>query len=307
MRADLSDRAKFLVSGPDAQRYLNGQLTNDVAGLRIGDTCYALVCNHKGKLEADVCVSVSADGFRLDADGSLREALEARLGKYIVADDCQISDITDEWALFHELPGSPERGPDPHAAAGGNAGAPVATATAEPTTPGSHTFMNFRFGVAGRDLWLPAGSPLPEATASREWLDLRRIERGIPVWGSELTPDVLPQEAGLESRAIDFNKGCYIGQEVISRIKSVGHVNRRLVPLIAVENGDWLQPGHALFADDPPVAAGTVTSARFHPSLQKSIALGYVKRTFAAVGARFHAGPDESGLAGQVEVRSLAP
>jgi folate-binding protein YgfZ len=293
MLADLSDRAKFLVSGPDARRYLNGQVTNDVSRLRNGTSCWALVCTHKGKIEADVVIGAIDDGFLIDAHPSLREPLLARLGRYLVADDCEVSDVTDKWALFHELP-------DPIPPMNG-----ATERRSDADVRASHIFTSSRYAVAGRDLWLPAEAPRPVAEASLEWLELFRIEHGVPAWGSELTPDVLPQEARLEARAIDFNKGCYVGQEVISRIKSVGHVNRLLVPLIAVEGGDWLRAGHRLFAGDPMAPVGTVTSARFHPALQKSIALGFLKRTFAAIGSRFRAGPFESELAGSVEIRAL--
>ncbi|MGI8605101.1 MAG: YgfZ/GcvT domain-containing protein [Verrucomicrobiales bacterium] len=285
MVADLSSRAKFRLSGADRVRYLNGQVTNNVARLKMGEACYALVCNHKGKVEADVVVHARDGDFLIDADGSLRESLLARLSKYIIADDCEVIDVTEEWALFHEM------------------GTAVGVGSQRPECCCDVVAEINRFGVSGRDCWLPTEEAGPDAVLASEALDLIRLEYGVPVWGAELTPDVLPQEARLEDRAIDFNKGCYIGQEIISRIKSAGKVNRELRALETVEGADWLCAGHRLFSGPEFIEAGVVTSARFHPHWQKSIALGYVKRTLADAGGVFRAGPGKNRLCGTVKFR----
>ena len=173
-----------------------------MARLRSGETCYALVCNHKGKIEADVFIRAADDAFFIDAPGELRESLLARLGKYLIADDCELEDVTGAFALWHEL--------DPAGTI------EVAAASVN------------RFGRPGRDTWARLPAEVPAATLGGAALDLLRLEHAIPVWGAELTPNTLPQEARVQDRAVDFFKGCYIGQEVISRLKSVGHVTREL-------------------------------------------------------------------------------
>ena len=113
---------------------------------------------------------------------------------------------------------------------------------------------------------------------SEPLLESLRIEAGIPRWGRELDENTLPPEAGLERTHIDYAKGCYIGQEVISRLKSIGHVNRRLVGFVAAEN-EPLKPGLRLFAPDNDAAEiGTLTSAAWSFALEKPVALGYLKR-----------------------------
>ena len=295
--ADLSKRCKFSLTGPDRVRYLNGQVTNNVARLSAGQSCYALVCNHKGKLEADVFIHATADALWIDGPGELREALEARLGKYLIADDCELTDVTDAWQLFHA--------PEPPAAN-------VATIPG----PSAMTFGGVdRLGQPGVDVWMPAVATGPDATLDPARWEALRLERAVPEWGRELTGDVLPQEARLEDRAVDFAKGCYVGQEVVSRLRSVGHVNRLLHAFEVVE-GLNVSAGDRIFAQvnatDQPAAdpteplgkdVGFLTSVGIDPDGQKTIALGYVRRTVLPDAAAFRVGRAIDDLTGTVRRR----
>ncbi|MFL6544705.1 MAG: glycine cleavage T C-terminal barrel domain-containing protein, partial [Candidatus Udaeobacter sp.] len=127
-------------------------------------------------------------------------------------------------------------------------------------------------------------APLDSAAAN-----IMRIEQGIPQWGSELTEEIIPIEANLEQRTIDYQKGCYIGQEVISRIKMSGQTNKRLCGLIPLDNVP-LQPTMKLAA--PSIEGkevGWITSATHSERMGKEIALGYVKRGFNSVGTKLDA------------------
>jgi len=198
---DLSSRAKFLLRGPDAERYLNGQTTNDVRRATPGLAMPSLITTAKGKIEADVFIArPGPDSFFIDAPDELREALQIRLDRYLIADDAEISDVTEEFGLVHVL-------------------------GAEPEVPeGAVMRKANRYGIDGWDLLGGPGISLaqPGTALTPDDLEPVRIAHGIPRWGAELSADVLPQEARLEERCLDFHKGCYIGQEVISRIKSVG-------------------------------------------------------------------------------------
>lgn len=173
------------------------------------------------------------------------------------------------------------------------------------------TRRSFRFGAEGTDLRAPAD----QEKELRGWLEERghqvdadaleafRLEAGIPKWGLELTPEVLPPEAGLEERAIDYEKGCYIGQEVISRIRSVGKVNRRLRGLVSDRP---LTPGQPLFGVTPEGESrkiGVVCSSGHSFKLDKPLALGYVRVPWDQPGTVVTAGegPDET----PVEVKAL--
>ena len=259
--ADLSARVEIVLTGADRVRYLNGQVTSNVQKLAVGQTQPACVTTAKGKLCAEVLITATADALFIDADAALRDTLPARLERYIIADDVTLADATATRALLHFI------GPPP------------------PALDGAWCAQSRRFGRDGWDVRLPAAAfatmkttlfsphlPLDDAL-----LETLRIEAGIPRWGRELGDDTLPPEAGLDRTHIDYHKGCYIGQEVISRLKSVGHVNRQLTGFVA-EDGSSLTASAAIFAPGEARAIGIITSAAFSFALDKPIALGYLRR-----------------------------
>ena len=259
--ADLSARVELTLTGADRVRYLNGQVTSNVQKLAAGQTQPACVTTAKGKLCAEVLITATADALLIDADAALRDTLPARLERYIIADDVTLADVTDTRALLHFI------GPPP------------------PVIDGAWSVPSRRCGRDGWDVRLPAAAfaAMQAALFSQHQLlddallETLRIEAGLPRWGRELTEDTLPPEAGLDRTHIDYHKGCYIGQEVISRLKSVGHVNRQLTGFTA-EDGALLAVGAAIFAPGEERAVGTITSAAFSFALEKPIALGYLRR-----------------------------
>ncbi len=299
MLIDFSDRAKFKVTGQDRVRFLNGQLTNDILSLRSGSAISACALTAKGKLCADLFVAATNESHYLDAEAVLRESLMARLEKYIIADDVTLEDSTDEFGLFHLMsPESAETESEDPALAG-------------PSEPeGTVRMASNRFGRPGVDLWFPAGQAamiqerLQQSPIDLETAENLRIERGIARWGSELSEDVIPNEAGLDKRAINYTKGCYLGQEVISRIKSVGHVNRHLCGLMPAAD-TLLAIGDKLFSDEESQKEiGFITSIGRSRSLERVIALGYVRRGFNAPGSILQVRRNHT-LIGPIEVRSL--
>ncbi|GAB4176472.1 MAG: hypothetical protein Fur0032_16470 [Terrimicrobiaceae bacterium] len=239
----LGARARFRITGSDAARYLGGQLSNRLPA--VGSANEALILTAKGKLCARVFVFSQPDGsFLIDSDDILRDALSARISRYIVADDVEVEDISTEDAGWHLL-GQPE------------------------TTPVSGAVTVNRLGEPGVDVpKLPDRIPVLDAD-QWNWL---RICRGIPAWGSEIDENTLPHEAGLERSAVDFHKGCYVGQEVVSRIESVGRTNRILRGLL----GDFPATAASGLLDSQGHPAGRITSATRHFGLATSAALGYV-------------------------------
>jgi folate-binding protein YgfZ len=263
---DLSSRVKLRISGVDRLRFLNGQVTNDLRKAIDGLAIQASVLSAKGRLNAHIFISADADSFLLDADPDLREALPARIDRYIIADDVQIEDVTDRFGIFH--------------------------LTAEPMSfqPARIVQVN-RFGRPGWDLWFERAEQervREQLSANfvfcdKECAEVFRVEQGIPRWGRELTDQIIPTEANLEATSIDYSKGCYIGQEVISRIKMSGQNNKRLCGLISI-SGDPLQAGMRLTSSEGDKEIGWITSAARSQRLGKEIALGYVKRGFNSVG-----------------------
>ena len=209
--------------------------------------------------------------FLLDADPELRDELAARLDRYVIADDVQIEDVTEEFSIFHLI---------------GESAVDV---------PGlKRTLVANRFGSAGTDLWFAgedAGKIRRELSVNRSFCDedcaeVLRIEQGIPRWGRELTNEIIPVEANLEESSIDYGKGCYIGQEVVSRMKMSGQTNKRLCGLVGLSDSA-LRPEMRLASEsDPGKDVGWITSATKSARLGAEIALGYVKRGSNEIGTR---------------------
>lgn len=286
---DFSDCAKVRIAGSDRERFLNGQLTNDVRKTAAGKTVEACVLNAKGRMNAHVFLSATAECFWIDADQRLRETLAPRLERYVIADDVEITDVTDEFALFHLI------GPDTPALAGA-----------------TNVLRSDRFGIEGTDMWfrsadhrraaeaIAAAVPLWDAAR----VEAFRIERGIGRWGREFSDEIIPPEANLATRAIDYAKGCYIGQEVISRMKMSGQTNKRLCGLVSL-SGAPIVPGSILSAaEGEQKEVGRVTSATRSEQSKKEIALGFVKRGFNEIGARLFA-VSRDNVAVALEVVSL--
>jgi len=225
---ELKDRAVFRLTGADRIRYLNGQVTNDVAKVSEGRALPACLCTIKGKVEALVWIRAQGDGIFVDGEGIQREALAARLERYLIADDCEIEDLTGQVRLFHHF-------------AGESVGGAVSTRLGEP----GHDWI----GENGVTLPFAAGGEISDA----DW-ELREILSMVPRSGTEIHSDEFPAELGLDATAVDFHKGCYLGQEVISRIRSVGRVKRFLR---IVEAGRPLESGEEVIA--PSGEKGKVT------------------------------------------------
>ena len=277
--ADLSARAKFRLAGSDRQRFVQGQISNDIRLAREDATLFACVMTVKGKMCADIFIRAEPDAYVIDAEPELRESLAARLDRYIIADDVTLDDITEANALLHVV-------------------GPRAIGHLPPElAPHVRVALSARYGREGLDLFTaaPLAGPLRawlgEGELSEAEIELLRISGGTPRWGLDLAEDTIPVEAGLEERAISYTKGCYIGQEVISRIKSVGRVNHHLRRLRAAFP---LHAGQTLRGDGKP--AGEITSAVPVPNTADWLALGYLRTGFEQAGRRL------TSDAGEVEV-----
>jgi tRNA-modifying protein YgfZ len=279
---DLSTRAKLRITGADRLRFLNGQVSNDVRKATATSAIHAAVLNAKGKMNADIFISADVDSLLLDADPELREALPARLDRYIIADDVQIQDVSGQFALFH-----------------------VTGDTAPALGDKVRIVRADRFACNGWDIWSERTERerlFEQLSAafifcSDDAAEVFRIERGIPRWGKELTDEIIPIEANLEPSSIDYLKGCYIGQEVISRMKRSGQTNKRLCGLVSL-SGEPLQPQMRLTTGEDRKEIGWIASAARSARLQKQIALGYVKRGFNVSGTRLEAIAPGDGSSG---------
>jgi folate-binding protein YgfZ len=309
---DLSDRGLFAVSGEDRTRFLNGLVTNDVAHLLPGSGCHACQLNRQSRILSDLRIYVRPERFLVETEPGVEVEALSHLRRYKIADRVDFEPLSDTTVRFSL------QGP----AAGQVLARVFGQAAADdvrslPTHghqllkgPGEVTFFRVpRTGREGVDLLAPAGAgrslwaALTDGGASPAgWLALEagRIEAGLPRFGSDFGPENLFLEVGLDD-AVSFDKGCYVGQEIVARVKSRGHVNRCLAGLIV--EGD-AAPGDRVRMGDETV--GRVTSASPSPRLGRTVALALLRREVAdAEGALCQVGEAEPYRPARVTRRPL--
>jgi folate-binding protein YgfZ len=294
---DLSFRGRICLTGADRVRFLHGQVTNDIKGLRAGEGCYAALVNAKGKMESDLNIYCLQDELLLDFEPGLTDAVCRRLEKFIVADDVQVVDVTPHYGLLSVQGPRVEpvlRGPGisdnlpPKAfgfvkVAGATAGEMYLMNQPRPGSTGFDLFVPTASLGAVADKLIAAANGVGGCACGWQAFETLRIEAGVPRFGMDMDESNLPLECGIETRAVSYSKGCYLGQEIINRIHSVGHVNRELRGLRLADDLKVLPAkGDKLFHGGKEV--GYVTSAVESPSLGARIALGYVRREANQIG-----------------------
>lgn len=294
---DLSFRSRLCLTGADRVHFLHGQITNDVKKLRVGEGCYAALTNAKGKMQSDLNVFVLQDELLLDFEPGYATTVAQRLERYIVADDVQVVDVAPLYGLLCV------QGPKADAVVqaiglfGNVPTSPFGSLKISDSTLGEIYLMNNpRLALPGFDLFVPsaglaavadkliaAAKALGGRAVGWNAFEITRIEAGVPRFGVDMDETNLPQECGIEARAVSYNKGCYIGQEVINRIHSIGHVNRELCSLRLADGLKTLPvKGDKLFRGDKEV--GYITSATHSPRINANLALGIVRSGANAEG-----------------------
>ncbi len=273
---DLSAHGRIRATGEDRVRLLHAMCTNHLQQLHSGEGCYAFFLNPQGRILADAVILALHDALLLATEPETRRGLYDHLDRYIIADDVTLEDTTDETVQI---------GIEGPAAADvvAGLGAPV------PSAPYSHQAWGerlvARFSVTGQpgfSIVAPAAQREPllheieaagAVSASGEDARVVRLELAHPRYGEDITDRYLPHETQMLG-AVHFNKGCYIGQEIVERIRSRGGVHRFLVPL-EVEGDTPPEAGAAITADGK--ALGEITSAAWSPARGRIVALGYLR------------------------------
>ncbi len=290
---DFSFRAKFAMKGRDRVRFLHRIVSNDVKSLAAGQGVYATLLNAQGQILADLRIYAASDHLLVDTDADLRAKAIEILRRYIIGDQVEVEPL-DLYALAVEGPRAPG----------------LVEKTLHIDLPPLKEFEHFatnyagfpirvvrmsNCGEQGYEIWVGAkgmmglwGAACGQAPTyemlpcGTEALESLRIEAGIPRYGAELNEDTLPLEANLLN-ALSFNKGCYVGQEIVERARSRGHVNWKLAGL-QVEAGDPPACGEKLIFEEKEV--GEITSSCLSPTFLKPLAMGYVRREQAQQGTR---------------------
>jgi len=289
---DLSFRSRLLVRGGDRVRFLHGQVTNDVKSLRPGNGCYAALISAKGKMQADMNIFCLPDALLLDSEPGMETPIQERLEKYVIADDVQIETVAEKYGLISVQ--GPKAGLVAAALEGFEAPPTIPFGIKEINHPVNGVFYvtNLsRFGgPVGYDFFAPlsmlefllerltdGATRVGGGLVGCRACEAVRIENGVPRFGVDMDETNFPLEADLERRAISFNKGCYIGQEIISRIRTYGQVTKALRGLLLSPGAERLpQRGDRLLNGEQEV--GYVTSALESPAANAKLALGYVRK-----------------------------
>ncbi|MFN2617214.1 MAG: folate-binding protein YgfZ [Thermoleophilaceae bacterium] len=230
-----SERAKLVVRGAEAADFLQGQLTNDVEALAPGQGCYAALLTHKGKLRADLRCLRLEDGFWLDAEAIAGRVVAHTVETYSLGREVRWEDLTPERSILSLL------GPESRARL--DAGPPQE----------EHAFVQGEHGLyvstlLGVDVICEAAAvegvreALGVESVSEDVAECLRIEAGRPRLGPDMGTETIPQEAGLNERAVSFTKGCYVGQETVARLHYRGKPNRHLRGLRLSEPADRGEP-----------------------------------------------------------------
>jgi tRNA-modifying protein YgfZ len=273
---DRSERGKLALTGPEAKSFLQGQVTNDVEALEPGRGCYAAFLTHKGKMLGDLRILDLGDELLLDTERVALQELFNMIRRYKLGSDVELHKRTLELGLLsligpeaRRIAGAETLGTDEHDNAGAQiAGHPV---TLVATDVGVDVLCAAEATGAVRAALEAAGAQ-PVAEAAAETL---RVELGRPRYGVDLDEGVIPQEAGLNARAVSFTKGCYVGQETVARLHYRGKPNRHLRGL---KLSAPAEPGTRLRLGEKAVGAlGSVAVSPVHGP----IALAIVRREAA--------------------------
>jgi len=295
---DRSSQGTVALTGADRASFLHALLTNDIATLKQGQGVYAAYLTPQGRMISDMRVIETGSRVLLAVDRDVAAPLAERLDKLIFSEDVHVRNASDMAVIGVHGPSSARMIQHATGLSVADLAGPYDNITVESLT----VVRDDGLGVPGYDLYVPAGErdairmKLVEAGAvetSEETAETLRIEAGRPRFGTDMSTDTIPLEAGLEDRAISFTKGCYVGQEVIVRVMHRGHgrVARRLVSIV-ITTGSVPARGDTIVRGDRVV--GEITSATYSPKLGSPLALGYVQREHAGVGTELIVGGSQA-------------
>jgi len=292
---DLSGCAKIRLTGSDRVRWLNGMVTNNIRDLALNHGVYAFLLNAQGHIQADLYAYNMGDSLVVDVDARLREIALAHFDKFIIMDDVEVTDVS---ATLAAIGVAGPRAKEVLGAAGIHVPdlAPLELCT--PTCDCACGCLQCTVlrgddpGGSSYEIWLAPDKMQPTwgtliaagATAvGAEALEWRRISLAIPRYGVDIRARDLPQETG-QMRALNFTKGCYLGQEIVERIRSRGAVHRQFTAFMV--EGPLPAPGTKIQADEKDVGEITSSTGLPLPAGDRGVALGYLRREAAGKNLR---------------------
>jgi len=266
-------RALIVVRGAEAADYLQGQLTNDVEALGPGEGCYAALLDRKGHMQGDMAVlRRSDDEFLIATEEVARPAVARHLDMYKIGRDAEVEDITENHTAISVIgPAAiPALGIAPLSPEHANREEEIGGVTC--VVAATDVGVDLYFGSKSRDSVVEALGEAGIEPVTEDAAEILRVETGRPRFGAEMSTQTIPQEAGINERAVSFTKGCYIGQETVARLHYKGKPNRHLRGLrLAAPAG----AGDPVSLDDREL--GTVGTAVISPA-RGPLALAILRR-----------------------------
>jgi folate-binding protein YgfZ len=284
---DVSFFGKVQITGKDRQKFLHGMISNDVKSLQPGQGTHALFLDVKGHIQGDFKLYVFPEHLLIVLQHFVRDKVVSGLDRYIISEDVKMKDVTNELSMIQLIgPRSEEL-----LRSKGVGTIPTSPLSFESINIGGHQAHLIRLGLGYALVCDVASAPtilesLDAKLVGWKAFNVFRIESGLPIQNLDIDETNFPQEARLDD-ALNFNKGCYLGQEVMARIDAQGHVNRRLFGIVSSAE---LQAGQKLYKG--PKEIGKITSPAFSLLLKQDFALAYVRREFGTNGEQIEAGDE---------------
>lgn len=291
---DLGYRAKISLTGSDRVRWLNGMVTNNIRDLAVGHGVYAFLLNPQGHILGDLYAYHLGESITVDTDRSQVERILATFDHYIIMDDVGVANVSERMTALG-IGGAKSQAVMRAARLESPELEPLQIHTGQCDCDcGCPTCTIVRGDDAAHEsyeIWMPpehvksvwealvkaGGTPI-----GWEALELQRIVSGVPRYGVDIRERDLPQETE-QTRALNFNKGCYVGQEIVERIRSRGAVHRRFAGFLA-DGAVSIAAGTKIFAGEKEVGESTSAASLRPPGGDKTVALGYIRREVGVPG-----------------------
>jgi folate-binding protein YgfZ len=300
---DLGFRAKISLTGGDRVRWLNGMVTNNIRDLAVGSGVYAFLLNPQGHILGDLYAYNRGESITVDTDAGQAEKILATFDRYIIMDDVDVTNLSEQLTALG-IAGPKAR--EVLAAAG------FVIPEMQPLQVQSVKWQSAECSlIRGEDaehpsyeIWLEPASvrqlwdallAAGAAPVGSEALELQRIVSGIPRYGVDIRERDLPQETE-QARALNFDKGCYVGQEIVERIRSRGAVHRKFIGFVA-DGTEPIAPGTKVVAGEKEVGEITSAASLRFAGQEKAVALGYIRREVGVPGRKVTIGTARATVA----------
>lgn len=293
---DLTGRGLIRVTGEDRARLLHAMSTNDVQNLSPGQGVFVFFLTAQGRILGDATLLNAGDFLLLETEPELAPKLHAHLDKFIIADDVELADESSAWTVFGlEGPNAFARASEiglpipPNELGFERTGEAWVARLSVTSLPG----LRFLIPPSDKGEWLQRFAQAGIPFASADEVNVVRLENGTPRYGADVTERYLVQETGI-LRAVHPRKGCYLGQEIVERVRSRAQVHRHLTPL-AIEGNVPPAPGTKLASEEREL--GEITSAAYSPALNQVVALAYMRTEALEGSAALHVAGTEPPIA----------